>query len=450
MKQCLTSMTHEDLQAFMEFEVETRITSFLRGIPLADVPKDASASDAKAQVESFCACVEAHCKEASLVQRLHETAGLVRGLVQTESIETLSKAVATISEQVAKIAAANKEEKVDEEGQAAGPIANFFYRHQIGSAILAEGKRRVDASGKRLAHETELKELTAQLESIKKLEMLDTKALSEQVKPWWMKRNKLPDATQMVSSQALAVDLLAKEFWVCLTEKVSSTLKNQISGTLEYIFESLTSEAGSADSKEAHDFVDFNEALDSLVRKDMASHLFWKETQGAVPTELRMCLSSFKTLCDELLPCLQFCLGKAVAKEPGRFKMQTCVAMPTTDQLGYWCDGLPKDLKPFLDDADSLQKAFEAACGSVAKQQLRSLTLSSFELVGQIVQATLVGGIVGNAVAEAKMKLPMSGDCVDLVSAFFKACFFLFLARPLFLASLSYFANKQLFFVSFH
>lgn len=297
-------------------------------------------------------------------------------------------------------------------------LAAFFQKHTIGAALLSWARQRVGCNESAVEFDAKLDTLKECISNMKDKGVSQDTLTNQAVRFWdaYLPLQSLDGSPQ----QKLKLEGCLRDFWKVMSEGLATALKNNLTGTMEIVFEAMEN-GGKVEGDNASETEDvtMQGILDLLHFKEVAEHPCWPRLLKSAPKTLADTLSVYTGLARDMGELLKFVFST----------IPPCAVLfngplpesPSVPSLQNWLTSLPKLMPTWLDEGSCVAKC-EEKCFQVIKNRLQSLSLSAYTGVGELVMKALEG--TGNseaniaALKDAKSKLPVGSHAAVLLDAF--------------------------------
>lgn len=404
--------TFQDLKDAVEtlgFEAESRLVALLKAIPLPEIGKGDAAFS---QVKMFCEAMLKLPKEK--VQHLHAVLGScesVRDMLQTADMALMGAAVAAMEKDVLELEGGRDQVQ-------SRLLAAFFQKHTVGAALLSWARQVLGSNEGAVAFDSKLEALKEYTSSFRG-QGVSQDALTNQVVKFWEVYLSL-QGLDGTPHQKLKLEGCLEDFWKCLFEGLTAALKNNLTGTMEIVFEAMENEGKvQGDTAAETEEVTMQGIKDLLHFKEVTQHVCWEKLAKSMPKALVDNLSVYKGLARDLGDMLQYVFSTIPA----------CAVLfngplpenPSVGSLQKWLTSLPKLAPNWLDDNSCLTKC-EEKCFQVVRNRVQNLSLTTYTEVGELVLKVLEGKCSSEAnvaaLKEVKTKLPVGSEAQQLLDVF--------------------------------
>ena len=391
------------------YEVENRLTNMLRSMKIGDIGKDEGAFS---QVRMFCEAILNLPKvDVEHLRDIMESCEMVRDLLQSSDMTRLETAVNTLQSSA-------QECQDDPNSVQTKFLSAFFLKHKVGAGLLAWARQLLDCNENAVEFDKGLESMRENSQALAH-KGVSPETLNNELNRFWKACTPL-QSMDALPHQKLQLEASVEELWVSVTGMVTHVLKNAFTGTLEIVFEAMDNGGKVKADDQTEEELRMQGILDLLEYKDVARHVCWKELQ--LPAKLSESLAVYQGLARDVGDLLQFVLSTI----PGCRSVFTgkLPESPTVEVMHKWLSSLPRLLEEWMDD-EHIRSKCEEKCFKLVKDRLESLSLSSYQTVGDLVTKIVQGDghLEANAaaLAEAKLKLPVGSKEAQLVDFFLQA-----------------------------
>ena len=227
-------------------------------------------------------------------------------------------------------------------------VLQFFQKHKIGMALIADCKKRIEEGQAQLQEELYVCKLRQSLQEVKDFEKEMTgDAVSDVVLTFWkIKTGK--NENKLMSKHKSAVQMIYKEFWATVAAGIHNMLCSSFCSCVELLLEHVviatTGKLGTlseADMRKMEAELDLEDVFRAMRNEGLTKHEFWQTAGSEMPKSMQEEFQKYAQACEAASGLMQFVL--ALRKAPGIRAPE-----PTTDTLNAWrnCAG---ELSHFLD-----------------------------------------------------------------------------------------------------
>ena len=459
MSKLLGHCSREDVSQMAVVQVEARVTSLLRAVPVADL-SGGELSDPCEQVLAFCSALEqASAQQGTLLEEsLSTRAGHLKAIVELQDFVAVRSAVDWLGLQPSaaeKDKAPSRRRSKDatgdsqegEEGSQGG-IGHFFTHHITGAALVDRALAFLEGSEHETRREKALQLLQAQVSELADLKNQPAPvmnkvedALDALCATWTEVAESFKETGPKKRGKAhkdseprhrLLRESASKQLFNVLGELLARDLRFTFTSATEAVQEALAS-AGWVGKSSPQDEQDSSNQRAWLLRpadfkavvleESLVDHKFWQLAGAAVPKELSARINKFSSLAKRVAEASEFLLALDQQCRAAVFA-EIEPAEVTVDNLHDWTSDFPKDLLSFQEGAGDLEvgqflKKLQAEAGRLLTERV----LETYTAIGLLVDEC-VKGHCEKAAAKAKELQPtVSARCPlrKLLDSFFKA-----------------------------
>ena len=380
-------------------EVENRVTSLLRALPLEQV--GTLSSDARRQILHYCEA----CPQSSGVipAQARNWTRLIAGLLDHANLAATGRALQAVTAETSAVTA-------------------FLSKHKTGVAIVAAAQAAVDKNEQGQELDKRLEEMAALLDDASSERLCDW-AMDRTVVPFWRLGQEV-QALREKEKQAVRPQetALFSRFWQWVTKCLPAELQNSVTGVME----ELLSEFSKPDSEPLGEGVAHLAEWQACINySELVQHKIWEEqkAKATMPGKVREVLASYRSLAEDLSPAVAFALSKKARCQP-MFKDASSPPNIKPSTLHSWSESLLKRLQAWLEpgsESDRIVPRFQTWILGPIQEELSIQSKSAFGVVADLVDACVQDKTPDDkSIERAKVQVPMDGAIAPCVDAFFQ------------------------------